>query len=97
MTKSKATIDKYMRDVRKFLVFIRGKDIYRSRDMLFGYSMDSISALELEDISDDYKTEEKKYVTGIPFDLLSWWYRYTLILYFNSTFFNIRIGSVITY
>ena len=30
---------------------IRGKDIYRSKDELFGYSMDSVSALELEDIS----------------------------------------------
>lgn len=32
---------------------IRGKDVYRSKDELFGYSMDSVSALELEDISDD--------------------------------------------
>lgn len=32
---------------------IRGKDVYRSKNELFGYSMDSVSALELEDISDD--------------------------------------------
>ncbi|MBO5120500.1 MAG: hypothetical protein J6C28_02280 [Bacilli bacterium] len=32
---------------------IRGRDIYRSRDELFGYSMDEVSALELDDISDD--------------------------------------------
>ena len=32
---------------------IRGKDVYRSKYELFGYSMDSVSALELEDISDD--------------------------------------------
>ena len=32
---------------------IRGKDVYRSKDELFGYSMDSVSALELEDVSDD--------------------------------------------
>lgn len=32
---------------------IRGKDIYRSRDMLFGYSMDSVDAEELDDISDE--------------------------------------------
>lgn len=32
---------------------IRGKDVYRSNGELFGYSMDSVSALELEDISDD--------------------------------------------
>lgn len=32
---------------------IRGKDIYRSRDELFGYSMDEVCALELDDISDD--------------------------------------------
>lgn len=32
---------------------IRGKDIYRSRYELFGYSMDEVDALELDDISDD--------------------------------------------
>ena len=32
---------------------IRGKDVYRSKNELFGYSMDSVSALELEGISDD--------------------------------------------
>ena len=32
---------------------IRGKDIYRSRKELFGYSMDEVLALELEDLSDD--------------------------------------------
>lgn len=37
---------------------IRGKDVYRSKDYLFGYSMDSVSALELEDISDDTLVSE---------------------------------------
>lgn len=32
---------------------IRGRDIYRSKDRLFGYSMDEVCALELDDISDD--------------------------------------------
>ena len=32
---------------------VRGKDIYRSRSKLFGYSMDEVRALELDDISDD--------------------------------------------
>jgi len=32
---------------------IRGKDIYRSYDELFGYSMDRIDADNLEDVSDD--------------------------------------------
>lgn len=32
---------------------IRGKDIYRSSKELFGYSMDEVLALELEDLADD--------------------------------------------
>ena len=32
---------------------IRGKDIYRSSDKLFGYSMDEVRALELDDIPED--------------------------------------------
>ena len=32
---------------------IRAKDIYRSYDELFGYSMDEVLGLELEDVSDD--------------------------------------------
>ena len=33
---------------------IRGKDIYRSRSELFGYSMDEVLALELEDLAFKY-------------------------------------------
>ena len=44
---------KTISDIDYLPFIIRGKDIYRNKNELFGYSMDEVCALELEDISDD--------------------------------------------
>ena len=43
---------RYLSEISGMPFIVRGKDIYRSSDELFGYSMPIISALELQSIND---------------------------------------------
>ena len=52
------TTIKTLSEISGMPFIIRGKDIYRSEEQLFGYSMPIVDALELHSVSDDVLIEE---------------------------------------
>lgn len=48
----------YLSELKGMEFIVRGKNVYRSADELFGYSMDAVEAGCLSDVSDDVKVED---------------------------------------